>query len=342
MLRAWRGNEFKHLESARIRAQKHFPLLECFISMFMEETLALTRQGLAHSYVEEEANLPFVKGKIDFPGQLRHNLVHQERCYVRYDAFSANRPVNRLLKSTLLLLQRLSRDARNQGHIRQARFYLDEIPVSLNLHADLARARVDRTMPHYARLFPWIRLFLQGANPVTYRGTNPAPALLFPMEQVFEDYVAYRMRREPVLKGWRLSEQERKYHLVERNSYDKPEFSLRPDVVMRGDGQTFIMDAKWKRLDHDREDANIRQGDLYQLYAYGNKYRHAEGPCALFLLYPRSKDFPYPFRRLLFDADLPLWVLTVDPADEARPVFSDALWREVRDRMQARAAEQAA
>jgi 5-methylcytosine-specific restriction enzyme subunit McrC len=39
---------------------------------------------------------------------LKLNLAHKERFYVGFDEYQVNRPENRLIKSTLLKLQRIS------------------------------------------------------------------------------------------------------------------------------------------------------------------------------------------------------------------------------------------
>lgn len=44
------------------------------------------------------------KGKILFSKQVKLNCFHKEHNYVEYDAFTANRPENKLLKATLIYL----------------------------------------------------------------------------------------------------------------------------------------------------------------------------------------------------------------------------------------------
>ncbi len=311
MLRRWRkSKDCIQLNDADVRTLKNFPLLEAFITMFMKDMHELTRRGLACAYNEIEENRHTLKGKLLIAPNLRHNLVHKERFYVRYEEFSPNRPINRLLKSTLLLLQRLSRLDANRVNIRRAQLYFEDIPASNNIDADLIRARVDRTMPLYNRLFPWARLFLKRAAPATWRDRSPALALLFPMEKIFEDYAAHLVRVAG--GGWTVNAQESRYHLVTENQDGKSEFRLRPDIVARRGGQVRVMDAKWKRLDTEEEHYNISQTDLYQLYAYGKKYHAKENTAPeLYLLYPRNKNF---MKSLVYQFETGL-CLTVVPVD---------------------------
>ena len=320
MLRRWRDGPCRNFNDADVRALKNFPLLEAFIGMFLRDMQELTRRGLACAYNEVEENRHTLKGKLLIAKNLRHNLIHRERFYVQYQEFSANRPINRLLKSTLLLLQRLSRSETNLWHIRQARLYFEDIPSSSNIDADLGRARVDRTMPLYDRLFPWARLFLKRASPTTWKAANPALALLFPMEKIFEDYVAHLVRIAAADKHWRVSTQDKRHYLTEKNPDCKPEFQLRPDIVARcGAGaqcKVRVMDSKWKRLNRDDKQHHygISQSDLYQMYAYGKKYRAPD----LYLLYPRNNNF---LERLEYEYE-PGLRLTIFPVDlrEEKPL----------------------
>ena len=316
MLRRWRDGPFRSFDNADVRTLKNFPLLEAFIGMFLKDLLELTRRGLACSYNEIEENRHILKGKLLIAQHLRHNLVHKERFYVQYQEFSANRPINRLLKSTLLLLQRLSRNETNLAHIRQARLYFEDIPESANIDADLVRAGVDRTMPLYVRLFPWARLFLKRAAPATWHDRNPALALLFPMERIFEDYVAYLLS---LAEGWRIRTQESPHSLIEQNPDGNAEFRLRPDIVARRKGELRVMDTKWKRVNLSTYHYGISQTDLYQLYAYGKKYQAGadEGvKPVLYLLYPKNSEFMKP-RGFLYDNDLKLEIWPVDLDEEA-------------------------
>lgn len=321
MLRAWRNGPFREMSDADVRALRYFPLLECFITLFTKKLLALTRRGLASRYTPVEENLRVLKGKLLFARQMRHNLVHRERFYVAHEEFSANRPVNRLLKSALLHLERLSRDTDNQNRLRQARFYFDEVPQSTNITADFQRAQIDRTMPFYDQLIAWARLFLQGSAPSTYHGGHLSVALLFPMERIFEDYVVHQLRRE--CPNWEVNAQESRHYLVQKNCNGEREFKLRPDVVMRRDSELRIIDAKWKAIDRREKEQHfhISQTDLYQMFIYGNTYwkRESIAP-TLYLIYPRNLHFNecIPFH---FDDGLRLFCTPFDLADETAKTF---------------------
>ena len=290
MLRRYRRGPSHELSDADIRAIKNFPLLEAFITLFLNDILALAHRGLAHAYREVEGNQPFLKGKLLMAPHLRHNLIHKERFYVRYQEFSPNRPINRLLKSTLLRLQHISRSHANLSRITQAQIHFEDIPPSTNIDADLAKAGIDRTMPLYRRLFPLAQLFLKNLAPTTWRGDQSVISLLFPMEKIFEDYITHRLSR--IASDWKITSQDQKHYLMDGSPLNKEVFRLKPDIVARKDDSVRILDAKWKNLSGENPGKAVNQADLYQMYSYAKKYQQKESPNVdLRLLYPQTEDF---------------------------------------------------
>lgn len=79
-------------------------IFEIFIRMFVNEVFFIVKRGLKCSYEAIAENTTFFKGKILFSKQVKLNRFHKERIYVEYDAFTANRPENKLLKATLIYL----------------------------------------------------------------------------------------------------------------------------------------------------------------------------------------------------------------------------------------------
>jgi len=131
----------------------------------------------------------------------------------------------------------------------------------------------------------WSRVFLQNKSFTTFSGSTTARALLFPMEKVFEAYVAQELKKVLRDSDWVISTQDKGHYL-----FDTPRrFALRPDIVLtRSDGRIVVMDTKWKRLvNNSNKNYGISQADMYQMYAYAKKY----GTSDIWLLYPRSEQF---------------------------------------------------
>lgn len=80
------------------------------------------------------------------------------------------------------------------------------------------------------------------------RAPSLAFAILFPMEEVFEAYIAHMMKKS--IPDANVSAQDKKYSLFDRTNETKAGYRLRPDLVVRfEDNRTTIADTKWKVLD---------------------------------------------------------------------------------------------
>ena len=284
MLKTLRDTPYKTLQTSNVNIEK-MNIFEIFIKMFIDEMYFIVKRGLKCSYETIEENTNFYKGKLKFTQQVKYNLAHKERNYVEYDVFSANRPENRLLKATLQYLYKHSTSSKNRNDIKTLLNSFAEIEASMDYKSDFSKYVPDRNMKDYTTALMWSKVFLAGKSFTSFVGSEVAVALLFPMETVFESYIATLLRKELVPKGYSVSAQDRKYHL-----FDEPDkkFLMKPDIVVtrKSDGATFIMDTKWKVLSDSKANYGISQADMYQMYAYQKKYSSEN----VTLLYPKTEN----------------------------------------------------
>ncbi|MDQ5942949.1 MAG: 5-methylcytosine-specific restriction enzyme subunit McrC, partial [Pseudomonadota bacterium] len=148
-------------------------------------------------------------------------------------------------------------------------------------------------------------------SPLTGSGRHSAPSLLFPMEAVFEAYVAKYLPRQltpPLI----LKTQARSHHLVRHREQDW--FRLKPDLLVRdSDRDLLVLDTKWKLLDalkaNGTDKYGLSQSDFYQLHAYGQSYLDGKGDVVL--IYPKTDSFDHSLPVFAFPKSpgLRLWVL---------------------------------
>ncbi len=313
MLRYLRHSPFRTIRVAQSKAVR-LPLWEVFITAFLDTVEPLAQQGLQRAYVSVDSNERFWKGKFQSTRQQRENPFHAERLAVMYDTLTANVPPNRILKSALLYVTGKSADKANQYRIRQLLWVLDDVPATESVVDDLAAIRRNsRLFTRYEAALLWAKTLLLGQGLGVKSGRSSSLSLLFPMEQVFEDYVAHGLRKYwPTADEVRV--QESSVHLVEEH-VGMPKFKLRPDIIIQHNGRTFILDTKWKQVNGREPGAKantgsygIEQADLYQLYAYGKKYAADD----LFLIYPANEAFHNPLPVFGYDATTRLHVVPFD------------------------------
>lgn len=303
---------FRHIQTqqATLQAQR-MPLLEIFISQFLQSVSQLLKQGLRSDYVSEQCNLSFMKGKLMLSAQLRHNVVNRHKFCVDYDDYMPDCSANRLLHSALDKLLSLRLSSENQRWLYELRFAFDGIPLSRDIESDISSLRLERGMAHYNEPLAWAQLILRGMNPSALQGNTKAISLLFPMEAVFESFVAQTLPYElpPQLK---VKSQATTYSLVKHGPNDC--FKLRPDLLIQSRQPvqtTMVMDTKWKLVDNNPQKKSLyglAQSDFYQMFAYGQKYLDGKGE--MYLIYPAHDDFSQPIQQhFAFSDDLKLWVV---------------------------------
>jgi 5-methylcytosine-specific restriction enzyme subunit McrC len=295
-------------DAADLRLFEH-PLVEWVMRRFLLALDHVVQRGLRSDYLRVEEEQPFLRGQLDVVRHMRAPPGRAHHFQIRHDVFVVDRPENRLLKSALLRVRDAAREPDNWRLANELAHRLEEVPHSTDVSGDFRRWRSDRLMAHYQPVRPWCELVLGQHMPMALLGDTQGLSLLFPMEKLFERYVAAHLRRR-LPAGLRLTEQLTRRSLCEHDG--KPFFQLRPDLLIEGQGRTLVLDTKWKRIDSTKRDKcyDLSQSDFYQLYAYGHTYMNGTGDMAM--IYPSTAAFDdhlLPFR---FNAAMRLWVLPFD------------------------------
>lgn len=288
MIRSMKDFPSKVFTNANLKFEK-MNLYEIFINMYLQEVRSLIKQGIKSAYIGQEDNLNVYKGKLLVEKHIKQNFIHKERFYVGFDEYQVNRAENKLIKSTLLKLQKLTSSMENSKEIRQLLTVFELVEPSTNYDKDFAKVVINRHTKDYEMLIKWSKVFLKDKSFTTFSGTESSRTLLFPMEKVFESYVAKNMKKIFSRVGWNVSAQDKGYYLFDTlNGEQYKKFALRPDlVVTREDGSIIILDTKWKNLTNNRRiNFGISQADMYQMYAYSKKYKTPD----IWLLYPMNNE----------------------------------------------------
>jgi 5-methylcytosine-specific restriction enzyme subunit McrC len=301
---------FRQLDSGQFGAQQ-LPLWEVFINAFLRETAQALGRGLARYYVTHDDTLSTLRGKLRVTDQVRRPYPRPDQLAVTYDEHTPDIAANRVLKKALQVVSTRTKTTTNQTRCRQLLTTLAEVSEPINLPLDLQRTRPGltqtstRLLKTYEPALRWANWLLRGQGPGLCAGPNVAHCLLFPMERVFEQYVSAGFRRA----GADVQIQHSSAWLIDDHN-GAPRFKLRPDLLLRHNDRTIVLDMKWKTLDANDQSGHygIEQADLYQLYAYGKKYDATE----LVLIYPAHDQFREPLQLFGYDASLRLRVVPFD------------------------------
>jgi len=286
------------------------PLTEWVMRRFVMALDHLVKRGMRFDYVRVEEEQRYLRGQLDVSRQLRQPPERQHRVQIRYDVYSPDRAENRLLRLAVSRVRKRTLEAATWRMARELEALLADIPPSKEVAADFRAWRPDRLMAHYAEARTWCELVLGMHVPTAQAGTHRGISLLFPMEMLFEQYVA-RCVAKRLAANVRMTRHAATEHLCRHE--DGWMFQLQPDILLTGsNGQRWVLDTKWKLLDaaNKSKKYGLSQADLYQLHAYGHSYLKGSGE--LFLIYPLTPAFPRELPTFKYSDTLRLRVVPFD------------------------------
>ena len=236
-------------------------------------------RGLLHGYRTEEDALPAVRGRIRFDDQIRRRFAVPLPVEVRYDDFTDDVLLNRLVKAAAHRLGRLglrSREAR--GGVAWVAESLGNVSLVAFPRRAVPDVRFNRLNAHYRGVVTLARLILRHGAFEADRGQVRASGFLMDMNRVFQEFVTVALREA-------LGVSERVFGERDIDSLDEEGgVGLKPDLMWRdGSRWVFVGDAKYKRTD-----GGVPNADLYQLLAYATAVDLPGG----LLIYAQGEEKP--------------------------------------------------
>lgn len=273
---------------AAAMARQTETLLDILIRLFADRLMAEARRGLPRAYLAQEDDLPALRGRLDVRRQFTVLAVRPDRLACRYDALLADTALLRIMKACVVLLRRHARAAETIRRLDELRFLLADVTDVPASDLPWAQVRIDRTNRRWETLYGLARLFLKREWQATHHDgrAQQGVTLLFPMNDLFEAYVAALAKR--ALRGteWTIHTQGGGlFCLIEEGEGGRQRFQTKPDLLIKqGRDTVMVIDTKWKRIGCNPEDAKrgVSQADIYQMMAYARLYRCPE----VMLLYP--------------------------------------------------------
>jgi 5-methylcytosine-specific restriction enzyme subunit McrC len=261
-------------------------ILEVLIRLYCDLLWDAVHKGMVRRYEARQENLVVLRGRLNIAQQLRHNLARPDRLHCTFDEFTPNNELNRALKASLRILLELARTTASTRTIAELLFCFDEVDEVAHGSIRWERVVINRLSERYAPLLRMARMFIEGSSPDLTSGPGDGFAILFDMNELFEEYVGREVKRINAQSGIRTVLQGPKRHLARRVG-GAPCFELKPDIVaFEDDGHPVVIDTKWKRLKQSGTREAISTSDLYQMFAYSRQYQANH----VILLYPHHKE----------------------------------------------------
>jgi len=271
---------------ATTMAHRADSLLEIFITLFADRLLSEARRGLPRRYQAHEDDLRALRGRLNVVRQFTIFAVRPDRLACRFDALDADVPLLQIMKACVLLLTGHTRSVDAQRKLAELRFLLADVRDVDPGALPWRQVQIDRSSRRWRLLLDLAQLLLRGHWQQTHAEAR-APkgvTLLFPMNDLFERYIAVELRRSLAGTGLDVVAQGGfAYCLgpwIEGKKVIGDSHPTRPDIIVKnGDRVVAVLDTKWKHLAK-----GVSHADLYQMMAYSRLYECHH----LTLLYPSA------------------------------------------------------
>ena len=90
--------------AAKVKRQ-HLNLLEVYFDLYLSEIETLIRRGLVKKYRKNTGNVKALKGKLEFAGNLRYNLIHKERFYSTHQVYDYDHLLHQTLAHAIEIIE---------------------------------------------------------------------------------------------------------------------------------------------------------------------------------------------------------------------------------------------
>lgn len=281
--------------------------LEIWIRFFAEELNGLLRRQMRREYREVRDETEYLRGKL-LTDRMNDGMAEIRMRYpCRYEVFTEDNPLNRVLRYCNHLLRQQTRLAATQALLRENDRMLADVARSPVTVDSVDRIYLNRLNRHYEPILELCRVLLRHSGLDVRSGTIRQFAILFDMNRLFEDFVAEFVRSHAgeieLDGGARIRDVQPQHHLGSLFG----EFRMNVDLVITdSEDRRVLVDTKYKVLDPDRTHYGLSQSDFYQMYGYA---RAGESEYdQIILLYPETEAA----RGTYQSGDVSLNVRTVD------------------------------
>lgn len=279
MLKECRRLQVNHIDYANLNLKSN-SILEIYLELFLSHTEKLLHEGLVKKYRKVEGNMLAMKGQLLFASNISKNLIHKERFYMRYMEYNRINIFNQLLYKTLCLIPSFSSNPFLSDKTNRLLLDFPEMPDCKVTTSTFCNLVFERKTERYKDAIQISKMLLLNYRPDITGGSEDVVAILFDMNKLWEEFVYRRLKKEEAEYSIKVDRQQSE-NFWNSNVLYRPK-TIRPDIIIQKDNQTFIIDTKWKIVaDLIPADADLKQMFTYNLFWDCQKS---------ILLYPAQKD----------------------------------------------------
>lgn len=270
---------------------------ELFAAILARGISTQIKRGLGKEYNPKTDSLSTIRGKIDVSETIKTQSIQRKQLICSYDEFSVNSYMNRIIKSTVVLLLRANVSKARKKELRKLLVFFDEVDT-IDLNNVNWNVRYNRNNQTYRMLISVCYLVIKGLLQTQSDGSTKLMDFLDEqrMHRLYEKFILEYYRREhPEITpnaariDWQLD-----------NDTSEMLPVMQTDIMLTCGEKTLIIDAKYyahsTQLQYDTH--TLHSGNMYQIFTYV-KNKQAElkdrpHTVSGMLLYAKTDEEIYP------------------------------------------------
>ena len=178
--------------------------------------------------------------------------------------------MHQIIYKTLIIIDKIDTSPFLKDRLNRLFFEFppqEDIKVNYKTFENL---KFDRKTKRYENAIKIAKLILLNYSPDIISGKNNVLAILFNMNDLWEQYVFVKLKKYANKNGLKVYAQRSKQFWNYR--------LLKPDILLIKGGEKYIIDTKWKNV----RNKDVSTQDLRQIFAYNEFWQAKKG----MLLYP--------------------------------------------------------
>ena len=225
------------------------------------------KRGLGREYIEKTESLSLLRGRIEMAESLKESTKLQNRLVCAYDDFSVNSYLNRIIKTTMVLLLRADIDKERKKKLRKLLVFSSDVEI-LDVHTINWNIQYHRNNQTYRMLISICFLVIKGLLQTRSDGTTRLMDFIDDqhMWRLYENFVFeyYRQEFPKILVNAATID------WVVDDGMDDMLPKMLSDISLTYGDQILIIDAKYySSITSTQYSApKLDSANLYQIFTY--------------------------------------------------------------------------
>lgn len=276
----------------KLSVEKFHNTAELFAAILEKGVSIQLKRGLGRDYLPKTETISTLKGKLNISDSIKTQALMKKQMVCSYDDFSVNTEMNRILKSTMLLLLKADITPKRKKSLRKLMVFFSDVDT-IDLHTVNWNQRYHRNNQSYQMLISICYLVFKGLLQTQSNGTMKLMDYLDEqrMCRLYEKFILEYYRQEHP----KLSAQASQVAWQLDDGFDDMLPQMQTDVTLtpkHNPSKVLIIDAKYyEHTTQSQYGANtLHSGNLYQIFTYVKNKEH------------QLKDYPHTVSGMLLYA----------------------------------------